>query len=102
MAILSISHVMKSTGYEHQNHKIRVFRQSLQIFKMKEKTWGPAMWYAGRNQYMVNPITSFKAMQGWSKDARSGQLKNPLNPKADSIEHTIAFMVKEPLKPAGQ
>ncbi len=63
---------------------------------------GPAMWYADRNQYMVNPITSFKAMQGWSKDARSGQLKNPLNPKADSIEHTIAFMVKEPLKPAGQ
>lgn len=30
MAILAISHVMKSTGYEHQNHKFRVFRQSLQ------------------------------------------------------------------------
>jgi len=31
MAILAISHVMKSTGYEHQNHKFRVFRQSLQV-----------------------------------------------------------------------
>jgi len=29
MAILAISHVMKSTGYEHQNYKFRVFRQSL-------------------------------------------------------------------------
>jgi len=30
MAILAISHVMKSNGYEHQNHKFKVFRQSLQ------------------------------------------------------------------------
>ena len=27
MTILAISHVMKSTGYEHQNHRFRVFRQ---------------------------------------------------------------------------
>ena len=27
MAILTISHVMKSTGYEHQNRRFRVFRQ---------------------------------------------------------------------------
>jgi len=63
---------------------------------------GPAEWYAGRNQFMVKPITSFKAMQGWTKDAKSGQLNNPSDPKADSIEHTIAFMVKEAPKPAGQ
>jgi len=31
MAILAISHVMKSNSYEHQNHKFKVFRQSLQI-----------------------------------------------------------------------
>jgi hypothetical protein len=31
MTILVISYVMKSTCYEHQNHKIRVFRQSLEI-----------------------------------------------------------------------
>ncbi len=30
MAILAISHVMKSTGYERQNHRFRVFRQSQQ------------------------------------------------------------------------
>jgi len=28
---LAISHVMKSTGYEHQNHRFRVFRQSKQV-----------------------------------------------------------------------
>jgi hypothetical protein len=64
---------------------------------------GPAEWYAGRNQFMVKPITSFKAMQGWTKDAKSGQLNNPSDPNADSIEHTIAFMVKkEGPKPAKQ
>ena len=31
MAILTILHAIKSAGYEHQNHRIRVFRQSLQI-----------------------------------------------------------------------
>jgi len=30
VVILAISHVMKSNGYGHQNHKFRVFRQSLQ------------------------------------------------------------------------
>jgi len=35
MAILAISHVMKSTGYEHQNHKFRVFRQSLQVSQVR-------------------------------------------------------------------
>jgi hypothetical protein len=31
MAILAISHVMKSITYKHQNHRFRVFRQSLRI-----------------------------------------------------------------------
>jgi hypothetical protein len=31
MAILAISHVMKSITYKHQNHRFRVFRQSLEI-----------------------------------------------------------------------
>ncbi len=35
MAILAISHVMKSTGYEHQNHRFRVFRQFQQISTKK-------------------------------------------------------------------
>ena len=33
-AILAILHVMKSNGYEHQKHKFRVFRQSLQLSAM--------------------------------------------------------------------
>ncbi len=31
VAILALLHVMKSDTYKHQNHKFRVFRQSLRI-----------------------------------------------------------------------
>lgn len=55
---------------------------------------GPAEWYPGKKQYMIKPITSVKAMQGWSKDERTGQLKNPTAPGSDVIERTISFMVK--------
>ena len=44
MAVLAISHVMKSTGYEHQNHKFRVFRQSLQIHAI-----GPRYSFVGES-----------------------------------------------------
>ncbi|OEU67242.1 MAG: hypothetical protein BBJ57_06940 [Desulfobacterales bacterium PC51MH44] len=30
VAILALSHVMKSDTYKHKNHKFRVFRQSLE------------------------------------------------------------------------
>ncbi len=36
MAILAISHVMKSTTYMHQIHRFRVFRQSLEISQVSE------------------------------------------------------------------
>ena len=34
MAILAISHVIKSMTYKHQIHRSRVFRQSLEISKV--------------------------------------------------------------------
>jgi hypothetical protein len=34
MAILAISHVMKSITYKHQIHRFRVFRQSLRITQL--------------------------------------------------------------------
>ncbi len=37
MAILAISHVMKSIAYKHQIHRFRVFRQSLRI-SLKQDT----------------------------------------------------------------
>ncbi len=36
MAILAISHVMKSITYKHQIHRFRVFRQSLRISLKRE------------------------------------------------------------------
>ena len=34
MAILAISHVMKSITYKHQIHRFRVFRQSLRNYQL--------------------------------------------------------------------
>ncbi|MBI2956278.1 MAG: hypothetical protein HYY26_03080 [Acidobacteria bacterium] len=59
---------------------------------------GPAEWYVDRNQYVLAPLVQFKAAQGWRKDARTGQLSNPANPQADTIERTVPFMLKEPPK----
>jgi len=50
LAILPISHVMKSNSYEHQNHKLRVFRQSLQL--SVSKTWELNWWY---HRFHANP-----------------------------------------------
>ena len=57
---------------------------------------GPAEWFVDKNQYVLAPVVQFKAMQGWSKDTRTGQLVNKLKPEADTIERTIPFILKEP------
>jgi hypothetical protein len=43
---------------------------------------------------MLKPIPTFSAMSGWTKEAKSGQLKNVSDSKAEFIEYTIPFMVK--------
>ena len=57
---------------------------------------GPAEWFVDKNQYVLAPVTQFKAMQGWSKEPRTGQLVNKLKPEADTIERTIPFILKQP------
>ena len=61
---------------------------------------GPAEWYVDKNQFVLAPVVQFKAMQGWSKEARTGQLVNKLKPEADTMERTIPFILKQP--PANQ
>jgi len=61
---------------------------------------GPAEWYVDQNQFVLAPVVQFKAMQGWSKDPKSGRLFNKLKPEADTIERTIPFILKQP--PANQ
>jgi len=39
VVILVISNIMKQSGYVHQNHKFRVFRQSLQISQVYPKVY---------------------------------------------------------------
>lgn len=55
---------------------------------------GPAEWNVSRNQYVVPPVTQFKAMQGWTLEPSTGMLFNPLKRDADTIERNIPFMMK--------
>lgn len=55
---------------------------------------GPAEWSPGQNKFILTPVTSFKSMQGWKKDAQTGQLNNPTKPESPYMERNIIFMVK--------
>jgi hypothetical protein len=55
---------------------------------------GPAEWNVSQNQFNVAPILEVKSEQGWRKDDKSGQLVNPADPSAPTIERTIPFMIK--------
>lgn len=56
---------------------------------------GPAEWNVTRNQFVTSPVTSFKTMQGWTQDAKSGQLINKAAPDAETIERVIPFVLKK-------
>lgn len=55
---------------------------------------GPAEWNVQRKGFVVTPIVQFKAMQGWTRDGRTGQLVNPAKPDSDTVERVISFMLK--------
>ena len=56
---------------------------------------GPAEWIVDRGEYEVKPVVQFKSMQGWTKDRKSGKLMNRASAESDTIERTIAFMIKD-------
>ncbi len=56
---------------------------------------GPAEWLVGKGRYEVRRIVEFRAMQGWSRDPRSGQLINRDKPDSETIERVIPFFLKE-------
>jgi hypothetical protein len=55
---------------------------------------GPAEWEVSNNRFTVRPIVQFNAMQGWERDVRSGQLRNPLKAGANTIERVVPFVMK--------
>jgi hypothetical protein len=55
---------------------------------------GPAEWNAKRKRFVVTPIVQFKAMQGWTRDGRTGRLVNSAKPDSDTVERVISFMIK--------
>ncbi|MGH9456967.1 MAG: hypothetical protein ACRD2J_04930 [Thermoanaerobaculia bacterium] len=56
---------------------------------------GPAEWIVDRGEYEVKPLIQFNAMQGWTQDRKSGRLVNRADAKADTIERTITFLIKD-------
>jgi hypothetical protein len=74
-------------------------KDSLRGNDVKLMVGGPAEWYADKNQYMLKPVTEFDAGQGWTEDSKTGQLINSADASADTIERTIAFMIKTPPSP---
>jgi hypothetical protein len=73
-------------------------KNSLQDNDIEFFIGGPAEWNVGKNQFLLKPMTEFKAHQGWTQDANTGQLVNSADPNADTIERTIEFIMKEPEK----
>ncbi|MDZ4859984.1 MAG: hypothetical protein SGI88_13480 [Candidatus Hydrogenedentes bacterium] len=71
-------------------------KNSLTNNDIKLSVGGPAEWYADKNQYMLKPVNEFTAGQGWIKEAKTGQLITSADANADTIERTIAFMIKAP------
>ncbi|MGI8785398.1 MAG: hypothetical protein ACR2L2_17330 [Acidobacteriota bacterium] len=56
---------------------------------------GPAEWNVQQGKFLLAPVMQFKTKQGWTMDAKSGLLINPIKPDSETIERVIPFMLKE-------
>lgn len=56
---------------------------------------GPAEWNVQQGKFLLAPVLQFKTKQGWTMDAKSGLLINPIKPDSETIERVIPFMLKE-------
>ncbi len=63
---------------------------------------GPAEWNVTKSRYEVGPVTQFKAMQGWSRNPKTGELMNRASPDSETVERVIPFFLKEAPKPQSQ
>jgi hypothetical protein len=62
---------------------------------------GQAEYRARESRWMIQPILSLEAMQGWSREDESGQLTSPAAQDEETIERTVVFYVDElPGQPA--
>jgi hypothetical protein len=59
---------------------------------------GPAEWSVMEKKYTFKPITTFKAMQGWTQNKTTGQFESVGDPNAEMIGRTIEFMINEQLE----
>jgi hypothetical protein len=55
---------------------------------------GPAEWNVSQNRFTLPTITTFKTLQGWQRDSKTGQLVNLANAQSETIERTIPFIMK--------
>jgi hypothetical protein len=74
---------------------------SLEENDMKFEVGGPLEWSVPKNQYVYKRVVGFGSMDGWARDARTGQLVNRAKPGADALERTVEFTVEQLPRPAG-
>jgi len=56
---------------------------------------GPAEYNVPRRKYEAKPIVEVKAMQGWERVKKTGQLVSKADPNAKTIERVIPFFLDE-------
>jgi hypothetical protein len=56
---------------------------------------GPAEYNVPRRKYEAKPIVEVKAMQGWERVKKTGQLVGKADPNAKTIERVIPFFLDE-------
>lgn len=56
---------------------------------------GPARWNASEEKFELKPLLQFRGMQGWVRDAMSGQLLNRTDPESDTVERVIPLLLKD-------
>ncbi|HZQ91872.1 MAG TPA: hypothetical protein VFA60_08785 [Terriglobales bacterium] len=55
---------------------------------------GPASWNVTANKYEFPPVMKASAMQGWTRDPRSGQLSSRVSKDGMEIDRVVPFMIR--------
>jgi hypothetical protein len=63
---------------------------------LKFSVGGPAEYDVGAAKFTFPVIRQFEGSTGWTRNKQSGQLVNPSDPSAETIEQVISFEIAKP------
>jgi len=59
------------------------------------EVFGPVQYNARTEKFEAKPIVQLKAMQGWEREDRTGQLVSMTDPKVETLERTLPFVLEQ-------